>query len=148
MCMRREGLEPSRIDYPYELKSYAFANFAIPANFYHSFNGRVSPLFYHSFNGRVSPLFYHSFNGRVSPLFYYSFNGRVSPLTEGEGFEPSRVLSPNDLANRPLHRLSNLPGRPPDSVWASEIDWSMLMNKKHLPIWANKSEGDYPSFTR
>jgi len=23
----------------------------------------------------------------------------------------------------------------------------MLMNKKHLPIWANKSEGDYPSFT-
>ena len=28
---------------------------------------------------------------------------------EGEGFEPSRVLPPNDLANRPLHRLSNLP---------------------------------------
>ena len=31
--MRREGLEPSRISYPYELKSYAFANFAIPAKF-------------------------------------------------------------------------------------------------------------------
>ena len=123
--MRREGLEPSRISYPQDFKSCAFASFAIPAKFYYSFNGRVLPLFY------------YSLSGRVLPLFYYSLNGGVSPLTEGEGFEPSRVLSPNDLANRPLHRLSNLPcARRLDGR-----DWSDAYEQKHLPIWANKSEG-------
>ena len=127
--MRREGLEPSRISYPQDFKSCAFASFAIPAKFYYSFNGRVSPLFYHSLNGGVSPLFYHSLNGGVSslfyhslnggvsPLFYYSFNGGVSSLMESEGFEPPRVLPPNDLANRPLQPgLGNLPACPLDSV--------------------------------
>ena len=38
-----------------------------------------------------------------------SFNVFSLTITEGEGFEPSRVLPPNDLANRPLHHLSNLP---------------------------------------
>ena len=65
---------------------------------YHRFFITHLMVEYHRFFITHLMVEYHRF-------FYYSFNGGVSPLMESEGFEPPRVLPPNDLANRPLQPL-------------------------------------------